>query len=116
VMPFADCLLTRTKSSVKLLELMGLGIPVVASAVGENVHYLGYGEAGRLIAGLESEQWAATVADLLESPAERQRLATAALQRLNEHYVWDKVADRVEDAYRSVWPRAPGGSLDTGVL
>ena len=40
LVPFDDTMLNRAKCSVKLLELLATGIPVVASNVGENREYL----------------------------------------------------------------------------
>ncbi|MEX2425559.1 MAG: glycosyltransferase [Thermomicrobiaceae bacterium] len=45
---FDDTIINRAKCSVKLLELIACGIPVVASAVGENRHYLAEAVAGNL--------------------------------------------------------------------
>lgn len=40
LVPFDDSLINRAKCSVKLLELLATGIPVVASSVGENREYI----------------------------------------------------------------------------
>jgi glycosyltransferase involved in cell wall biosynthesis len=101
IVPFEDTLVARTKSSVKLLELMSLGMPVVASAVGENVRFLGYGSAGVLVPPpLDAEEWAGAVGALLRDPARREQLGQAAIRRLREEYLWSKLADRIEAAYR----------------
>ncbi|MHB0875296.1 MAG: glycosyltransferase [Anaerolineae bacterium] len=108
IVPFTDTLLARAKSSVKLLELMGAGVPIVASAVGENPRYLGYGGAGVLVGGLDVETWADAVTRLLQSPEERTRLSVAAGERLRRCYIWDAAGRPVEEAYASVWPRRRG--------
>ncbi|NPV09434.1 MAG: glycosyltransferase family 4 protein [Anaerolineae bacterium] len=101
VVPFEDTLVARTKSSVKLLELMSLGLPIVASAVGENVRYLDYGRAGVLVPPpLDAEQCASEVQSLLSDAPRRERLGQAAAQRLREEYLWSNLANQVEDAYR----------------
>jgi glycosyltransferase involved in cell wall biosynthesis len=76
-------------------------MPVVASAVGENVRFLGYGSAGVLVPPpLDAEEWAGAVGALLRDPARREQLGQAAIRRLREEYLWSKLADRIEAAYR----------------
>lgn len=105
IVPFADSLVSRTKSSVKLLELMSLGMPVLASALGENILYLGNGTAGRLLEGLDADVWAHAAAGVLGDAAERSRLGEAARRRVREHYLWSHLVERVESAYAFVLGR-----------
>ncbi|NLT41373.1 MAG: glycosyltransferase family 4 protein [Anaerolineae bacterium] len=100
IVPFADTLIARTKSSVKLLELMSLGLPVVASAVGENVPYLDYGRAGVLMpAPLDADLWAAEVNRLLDDRQARSALSDAAAARVRNCYLWKHLAGGALDAY-----------------
>jgi len=103
VVPFEDSLLARTKSSYKLLELMSLATPIVASAVGENVPYLGYGEAGMLLEpGLNAGKWALAVAELLADAPRCEQLSRAAAARLRREYLWPRLVGRVEQAYECI--------------
>jgi len=100
IVPFADTLIARTKSSVKLLELMSLGVPVVASAVGENVRYLDYGRAGVLVPPpLDADRWAAEVCLLLEADQHRRDLSGGAAERVRARYLWRELIGAVVEAY-----------------
>lgn len=106
IVPFNDSLVARTKSSVKLLELMSLGIPIVASAVGENSAYLGHGSAGLLIDdSLDCASWSVAVAGLLADPVRARLFGEAAAERICQHYLWSQMVKKVEAAYESVRQR-----------
>ena len=42
--PFDDTLINRAKCSVKLIDLLSAGVPVVADAVGQNTEYIRHNE------------------------------------------------------------------------
>ncbi|MEW5960319.1 MAG: glycosyltransferase [Chloroflexota bacterium] len=99
VYPYAATLLNRTKCSVKLIELMAAGLPVVASAVGQNCEYIRHEVSGLLIPPADDDAFAAAVVSLLNDPRRRQQLGQAARQTILEHYTWDRLAQVVEKAY-----------------
>ena len=100
IFPYQDSLISRTKCSVKLLELMSLAVPVVASAVGENVAHLDHGRAGVLVAEPSgAEAWAEAVAWLLSHRHHAERLGRAAAARVRQRYLWDAVVPTLERAY-----------------
>lgn len=100
VVPFTDSLVARTKSSVKLVELMSLGLPVIASAVGENVRYLDFGRAGVLVSPpLDAERWANQVNQALSSPRRLADLGRIAAERVRTHYLWGGLVKDVLGAY-----------------
>ncbi len=102
IVPFEDTLISRTKCSVKLLELMSLGVPVVASPVGENPRYLDYGYAGALgPPHLDAAAWAVQVAGLLENENSRKALGGVSARRLRERYLWRTAIEPVETAYET---------------
>ena len=99
IFPFDDTLINRTKCSVKLVELLAAGLPVVADAIGQNTEYIQDGETGVLVAPEDDAAFAAAVLRLLGDPALRQRLGEAAAQRTRARFAWPDLAQEVERAY-----------------
>ena len=99
--PYDDTLINRTKCSAKLGELLAHGVPVVASAVGENCHYVEHGLSGLLVPAGEPGVFAQAVLALLADPDLARRLGRAAAGRMRERFDWDRLAERAEAAYRS---------------
>ena len=81
---------------LKVLEAWRLGVPVVASpwaAAGTTA------EPGRdLLVAETPEEWVEAIARLVESPAERERLASAGRERLTLDYSPERVAADLEAA------------------
>lgn len=99
IYPFDDTLINRTKCAVKLGDLLGAGVPVVAEAVGQNREYIRDGETGLLVAPGDVASFAASVVQLLEEPALRRRLGRAAALDVRERFGWHKLVGTVERAY-----------------
>ena len=95
VVPFDDTLINRSKCSVKLLELLATGIPVVASSVGENREYL-HRHGGGLLAR-PGEPWAHVerVIELLDAADSRRE------GQIDPAMTWDRHAEPVERFYSS---------------
>lgn len=102
--PFDDTLVNRTKSSVKLLELLAAGMPVVASAVGQSAEVIVDGQSGRLVPPGDAAAFAAAVSNLLDDAALRTRLAAGAQARVREHFRWSLLAPAVLDLYAGERP------------
>lgn len=100
VHPYDNTLLNRTKCSVKLVDLLASGVPVVADAVGQNCEYIEDGVSGILVPPEDDEAMARAVAGLLQKPAERQRLGQAAQRAMQQNFTWTRLAQRVERIYR----------------
>jgi glycosyltransferase involved in cell wall biosynthesis len=98
--PIADTLVNRAKAPMKLLEVMALGLPVVAEAVGETVAYIEPGVSGCLVAPGDDDGLAAVAARLLDSAEERRRLGAAARLRVWQEFTWTRLTDTAERAYR----------------
>ncbi|HEX7102068.1 MAG TPA: glycosyltransferase family 4 protein [Nitrolancea sp.] len=98
--PFDDSLVNRSKCSVKLLELMATGIPIVTTAVGENASFIEDGASGRLTPPGEPSAMANAIVELMRHPAHAELLGRAAHERVNAHYLWEQLAPRVAAAYR----------------
>lgn len=97
--PFDDTPVNRTKCSVKLVELLAAGVPVVADAVGQNREYILDGESGLLVQPEDDHAFAEAVLSLLRDTSQRARMGTAAAQRIREHFEWPRLAMEVERAY-----------------
>ncbi|HVX30595.1 MAG TPA: glycosyltransferase family 4 protein [Nitrolancea sp.] len=100
VHPFDDNLVNRAKCSVKLLELMATGIPVVTTSVGENASFIQNGVSGILVQPGEVAALAIGVIEVLRNRDLADRLGKAARERVNACFLWEQLAPRVADAYR----------------
>jgi len=99
VFPYDDTLINRTKCSVKLIDLLAAGLPVVADAVGQNGEYMEDGVSGRLLPAEDDPALAGAVVDLLEHPQKRRRMGQAAARRVREAFHWSQLAQIAERAY-----------------
>jgi glycosyltransferase involved in cell wall biosynthesis len=97
--PFDDTLINRTKCSVKLIDLLSAGVPVVADAVGQNAEYLRHNETGVLVSSGDVEAMAQAVIDLLRDRAKAERLGQRAAQDMIQRFSWDRLALDVEQIY-----------------
>lgn len=86
---------------VSVYESFAMKRPVVATAVGGMRDAIRNDVNGRILSGNIPEEIAEVVNDLLERPAERQRLATAAFEDVKT-LSWSNVATRVAAVYSEV--------------
>ncbi|MGQ9523063.1 MAG: glycosyltransferase family 4 protein, partial [Anaerolineae bacterium] len=100
IYPFDDTLINRAKCPVKLLDLLGAGVPVVAEEVGEIREAIRHGETGWLVPSGDEVAFAEGVLRLLEAPALRRRLGLQAAQEIRQRRSWAHLATVVERAYR----------------
>jgi glycosyltransferase involved in cell wall biosynthesis len=98
--PMEDTLLNRAKSPVKLLELMLMGLPVVAHRVGQTPEFLG--DAGVLVEAGNLEAMSEAVAALLSDAERRKRLGEKARERVWAEFNWGRLSEVAERAYVSV--------------
>lgn len=98
VYPYQDSLITRSKQSVKLLELMAAGCAVVASDVGDVPAVVG--EAGRTIRGHDAGRFAEVSAVLLSEPGICRALGEAAQARVRECFTIPAVVNDLERVYQ----------------
>jgi glycosyltransferase involved in cell wall biosynthesis len=96
IVPFDDSLLNRAKCSIKLLELIAAGIPVVASNVGENREYLTRHRAGLLARPGDPENHAEKLLDILNSDKWIVRSSTARTQ----DFTWQQHIAALESLYQ----------------
>jgi glycosyltransferase involved in cell wall biosynthesis len=103
--PYEDTLVTRAKQSVKLLELMAAGCPVVASDVGDVAPTLG--AAGVLLPGADPTTFARAVAQLLRAPDELRRLRACGPARVARHFRFAVLAETLLNAYAACGVNGP---------
>ena len=99
LVPYQDTLINRSKCSVKLVELMASGLPVVATDVGENSNYIEHGVSGWLVPADDDEAFLNGVSLLLKDLQLRTRLGKGARRRILDEFKWSKLAERAEQAY-----------------
>ncbi len=99
--------------SLPAVEHMASGTPLVASRTGALPEVTG--DAALLVTPGDPEELAAALRGLLDSPAERDRLAAAALARVAERFAWQAVARATVSEYRqAIAARAAAGSVTAG--
>jgi glycosyltransferase involved in cell wall biosynthesis len=94
-----DTLLNRTKCPVKLADILYLGVPVVAEAVGQVPEYVVQDRSGLLRPSGDVAGITADLVHLLQDTAERERLATGAKRHIVTHFSWQRLSELVEHAY-----------------
>lgn len=95
--PWADTPSNRARHSVKVLELMAAGLPVVAYAVGELPATLG--DAGVLAPPGQAAAFAAAVVSLWDDPVRAAALGAAARSRAQAEFNWERLAEVALAAY-----------------
>ncbi|MCG2768765.1 MAG: glycosyltransferase family 4 protein [Anaerolineae bacterium] len=98
IYPYDDTLINRTKCSVKLIELLAAGLPVVADRVGQNREYIKDGVSGILVEN-RMDTYADAVVRLLSDAELRSRLGVAAQKSVWSDYNWGRLAAVAERAY-----------------
>jgi glycosyltransferase involved in cell wall biosynthesis len=94
-----DTLLNRTKCPVKLADMLHVGLPVVAEAVGQVPEYVVQGRTGLLRPSGDVAGLTADLVHLLQDGGEREKLAAGAKAHVAEHFSWPKLARIFERAY-----------------
>jgi glycosyltransferase involved in cell wall biosynthesis len=97
--PLVDSLINRARGLAKLLELMGAGLPIVASAVGQAGEYLEHERSGLLCPAGDPAALAGATLRLLGDADLRARLSAGALAAA-ARFSWDALAGTAEEAYR----------------
>jgi glycosyltransferase involved in cell wall biosynthesis len=84
------------------LEAAAAGCAVVAAAHGGLPEILRDGETGRLVAPGDPDALAETIAELVDSPSERERLGAAAAADVRERFAPEKLLSAIEALYAEV--------------
>ncbi len=97
--PFDDTLVNRTKSALKLIDLLAAGVPVVADSVGQLREYITHNETGLLVQTRAVDEFARAASRLLRDADLRARLGACAAATITREYNWDMLAGIAEQAY-----------------
>lgn len=98
LVPLDDTLINRARCSVKLLELMAAGVPLVAGQVGQVSEYVRDGQSGLLVPPGNPAALARAALRLLDDPALQRRVSLGARHAVAA-FAWDRLVPRVETAY-----------------
>jgi len=96
---YDDTLVNRTKCSVKLIELMATGLPIVADDVGQNREYIEHGISGWLVAPGDDRAFSEAAVELLRDEERRWELGRRAQERVRGRFDWAILVRMVEEAY-----------------
>jgi glycosyltransferase involved in cell wall biosynthesis len=95
-----DTLLNRAKCPVKLADMLAVGVPVVAEAVGQVSEYVVNHETGFLRDSGDVQGLADDLARLLHDPGLRNRLSVQAARHIAGGFSWRRLADAALEAYQ----------------
>jgi glycosyltransferase involved in cell wall biosynthesis len=109
LLPLRDNALTRTTVGNKLFEYMGLGRPVLCSAVGVMARLVGETGAGIIVGPWTSETVAAAIADLSERPERLAVMGAEGARAVRTVYNWGRERESLLSAYRRL-ERARSGA------
>jgi len=98
--------------SLPAVEHMASGTPLVASRTGALPEVTG--DAAVLVSPGDPEELAAALRRLQDSPAERERLSAAALERVQQRFAWQAVAKATVTEYRQAIAACPGTEAGHG--
>lgn len=100
VVPHDDQLVGRAKQSVKLLELMAAGCPIVTSDVGDVADVTAGSSV--LLRSNDPALIANAALRLLSSPESVERMSAAARSRVRDHYLIPRTASQLVRWYREL--------------
>lgn len=84
------------------LEAMACGTPVIGSNVGGIKYTVADGKTGFLVPARDPDALAARLAVLFKDPALLKQMGKAAIQRVQTHFTWAKVAGSLSGVYQAV--------------
>jgi len=84
---------------VALLEAMGMGLPLVASALDGIASVITDGEQGVLVPPGDAEALAVALQELLARPELRRQLGERARRHVRAHYTLDRMCEQYEELF-----------------
>ncbi|MBW2130342.1 MAG: glycosyltransferase [Deltaproteobacteria bacterium] len=88
--------------SIAILEAMGAGVPVVATAVGGNPDLIRHGETGLLVEPKDEDGLARALEFLILNPNEGSRMASAAFDFVKKNFDAPLIFERTLTFYRKL--------------
>lgn len=98
IMPLDDTHWARGKCGYKILQYMGVGVPVVASPVGINSEFIRPGEAGFLASN--GEEWYLGLRALIISPESRKSMGLRGRQLVENKYSQDQFVEAYIEIFK----------------
>ena len=96
-----DTLLNRSKCPVKLADMLSVGLPLVAEAVGQVPEYVRHGETGHLRPSGDVSGLAMDLIELLQNKKRRERLGANGRELIQAKFSWERLADIAQTAYQN---------------
>lgn len=93
IMPLPDSPYERGKCGFKLIQYMGVGLPVIASPVGENSYIVQDGQNGFLVDSAEG--WYRSISALLDSPDLAAQMGGSGYERFKERYSTESASKKL---------------------
>jgi glycosyltransferase involved in cell wall biosynthesis len=81
-------------------EAMACGVPVISTTGGALPEVVG--DAGVLVPPADSPALAGAIRELLGNPKKAKELGLAGYRRVQEHFTWERAAEKTVDVYREV--------------
>ncbi len=100
IMPLADDEWTRGKCAFKMLQYMGVGLPVIVSPVGMNRDVLEKGDIG--LAASTDDQWYEALVSLYKDRTLRTKLGSEGRKVVEKFYSADIIARELADIFKSL--------------
>ncbi|MCA9956945.1 MAG: glycosyltransferase, partial [Anaerolineales bacterium] len=94
-----DTLLNRTKCPVKLADMLAVGVPVVAEAVGQVTEYVVNGRSGTTFPTGDTTNITNELIRILQNPEKQAHLSTGAKAHIAENFSWETLAAQLLSAY-----------------
>jgi glycosyltransferase involved in cell wall biosynthesis len=98
IMPLVDSVWARGKCSLKMLQYMAIGLPVIASPVGMNSEVLSQGDIG--FAANSDDEWYEAFETLFKDESLRDTMGMSGRKIIEEHYSSDKIAGDIAGILR----------------
>lgn len=107
--PYPDTLIYRAKCSVRIIEYMAMGKPVLTTSVGQNAEYIQDGISGSVGVPGDHAGFVERLKHLIQNPEQRAALGRNARNQVLERFVWEtNTGGLCEQVYRSVMRRQGG--------
>jgi len=100
VMPLVSDPKTEGKCAFKIIQYMGVGLPAIASPVGENSVVIQDGLNGYLAD--DTDEWVQYLSDLSQDSELRYSIGSRASHRVKDSYSYEYAIPKVVNALKSV--------------